>query len=51
MNYGCQSPQAVNNEHRWEYGYIRQGEEFERCMNSGCGEERFHRYHDVGSGC
>jgi hypothetical protein len=50
MMSACQSPQAIGHEHRWEFGYIRNGEEYERCMNASCGEERFCRYQDTQGG-
>lgn len=37
-----------NGEHRWEYFEVRQGEEYERCFE--CGETRFVRFYDLGSG-
>jgi hypothetical protein len=44
----CQSSKAFGNEHAWEFVEIRHGEEWERCAH--CGEFRFVRYHDIGSG-
>jgi hypothetical protein len=38
----------TNQEHRWEYFGVQQGEEWERCLD--CSEVRLARYHDTGSG-